>query len=99
MEKADCRTDTKYSEKVQQATFTNWVKETLNAKEHDIDLKGCFKDGLMLIALLNTLPSPEKIRNYFKQPQKKAHMIDNIAVCFKFMKSENIKIVNICELL
>ena len=87
----------KIEEKFQQTTFTKWVKETLNCK-HDIDLKVCFKDGLMLIALLEALTGPGRIgKHSAKHPLKPAQMRDNLVVCFKFMESENIKTVNIGE--
>ena len=74
-------------------TFTKWVKKTLKITEHgSIDLKVCFKDGLLLIKLLEALTSSGKIKNYFKHPEKKAQMIDNLTACFKFMESENIRV-------
>ena len=89
-----------HNEKIQQTTFTKWVKETLNYKEeHDIDLKVCFRDGLMLIALLEALTSPGKIGKHSTKPPplNLSQERDNLAVCFKFMESKNIKTVNIGE--
>jgi len=84
--------------KIQQATFTNWVNEVLkDTKYRAKDLKVDFKDGLMLIALLEALTSAGKVGNYSKRPKIKAQMIENLVACFNFMESENIKLVNVGE--
>lgn len=84
--------------KIQQTTFTNWVNETLkDTKYRAKDLKVDFKDGLMLIALLEALTSAGKVGSHSKRPKIKAQMIENLVTCFKFMESENIKLVNIGE--
>ena len=86
--------------KIQQTTFTNWVNEALKSTKYRVkDLKVDLKDGLVLIALLEALTSPGKIGNYSKRPKIKAHMIENLVACFKFMESENIKLVNVGKLL
>lgn len=85
--------------KIQQTTFTNWVNEALKEKKLRVkDLKVDFKDGLMLIALLESLTSAGKVGNYTKRPKIKAQMIENLVACFKLMESENIKLVNVGEL-
>ena len=85
--------------KIQQTTFTNWVNEVLkDTKYRAKDVKVDFKDGLMLIALLEALTSAGKVGNYNKRPKVKAHMIANLVLCFKFMESENIKLVNVGKL-
>lgn len=85
--------------KIQQTTFTNWVNEALKSTSYRVkDLKTDFKDGLKLIALLEALTSAGKVGNYSKRPKIKAQMIENLVACFKFMESENIKLVNLGEL-
>ena len=82
--------------KIQQTTFTNWVNETLKSTKYRVkDLKVDFKDGLILIALLEALTSAGKVGSYSKRPKIKAQMIENLVACFKFMESENIKLVNV----
>ena len=85
--------------KIQQTTFTNWVNEALKSTKYRVkDLKADFKDGLVLIALLEALTSPGKVGNYSRRPKIKAQMIENLVTSFKFLESENIKLVNVGEL-
>ena len=63
------------------------------------DLQVDLKDGLVLIALLEALTSAGKIGNYNKRPNIKASMMDNLDACFKFIESQNIKLVNVGKLL
>jgi len=85
--------------KIQQATFTNWVNEVLKNTKYQVkDFKTDFKNGLVLIALLEALTSPGKVGNYCKRPKIKAQMIENLVACFKFMESENVKLVNVGKL-
>ena len=85
--------------KIQQTTFTNWVNEKLKRTKHRVkDVEVDFKDGLMLIELLEALTSAGKVGNYKKSPKVKAHMIANLESCFKLIESENIKLVNIGKL-
>ena len=84
---------------IQQTTFTNWVNEVLKGtKYRSKDFKEDFKDGLMLIALLGALAGAGKVGSYNKHPKMKAHMIANLVLCFEFMESENIKLVNVGKL-
>ena len=86
-------------EKIQQTTFTNWVNDKLkNTKYHAKDVKVDFKDGLMLIALLEALTSARKIERYNKCPNIKAPMIENLNLCLKSMESEGIKLVGVGKL-
>lgn len=92
------KTDAKWK-KIQQTTFTNWVNEVLKGTKYRAkNLKTDFKDGLMLVALLEALTSAGKVGNFNKRPRIKAQMIANLVACFKFIESENIKLVNVGEL-
>ena len=103
----NAKKDAKWKE-IQQRTFTNWVNEELNgtgyyAKDIEID----FKDGLMLMELLKALSMTryagkvEKYDTLRKKPSKiKSHaqVMENLTLCFDFMKSNKIKLVNIGKL-
>ena len=96
------KADTKFRHKEQQKPFIIWVNLMLKRIEYRSEVKDLqvdLKDGLVLIALLEALAKDEKIRNYNKRPNIKASMMDNLDACFKFMDSQNIKIVNIGRLL
>ena len=96
------KADKKLRDKKQQNTHTNWVNEMLKNTKYPSEVKDLqvdLKDGLVLIALLEALAEKEKIVNYNKRPNIKASMMDNLDACFKFMDSQNIKLVNIGRLL
>ena len=96
------KADTKLRDKEQQKTFINWVNVMLKSTKYHIEVKDLqvdLKDGLVLIALLEALAGDGKIGNYNKRPNIKAAMMDNLDTCFKFMDSQNIKLVNIGRLL
>ena len=86
--------------KIQQRAFTNWFNDRLRgnlkvAKVQVNDLETDLKDGLLIIALLEQLAKPRKVGRYNKNPTNKLHCIENLGACFRFTKSENIKLVNI----
>ena len=92
------KTDAKWK-KIQQTTFTNWVNEVLKSTQYRAkNLKTDFKDGLLLVTLLEALTSAGKVGKYNKRPRIKAQMIANLVASFKFIESENIKLVNVGEL-
>ena len=96
------KADTKFRYNKEQNTFTNWVNVMLKSTKYHSEVKDLqvdLKDGLVLIALLEALADDEKIGNYNKRPNIKASMMDNLDACFKFMDSQNIKLVNIGRLL
>lgn len=85
---------------IQQRAFTNWFNDRLRgnlkvAKVQVEDLKTDLRDGLLIITLLEQLAKPRKVGRYNKTTTNKLHCIENLGVCFRFTKSENIKFVNI----
>lgn len=93
---------------VQEETIVRWANSIIrgHAKpdegdppEFEIkDLKQDLKDGALIVLLdnLNIRQEKEgrvKVRN--KRPKMQAHLRENLTACFKFMESENIKVVNI----
>ena len=89
--------------KIQQITFKNWVNDRLSGSRATYtgpfvnDLQRDFKDGLLLIRLLENLTS-KKIRGFVRDPTFTAQKISNIEVVFQFMKSEKVKLIGIGEL-
>ena len=55
------------------------------------------QDGLVLIAMLETLAAPKKVGPYNKNPKIKPQLIENLNAAFKFLAKENVKVVNISE--
>lgn len=55
------------------------------------------QDGLVLIAMLETLAAPKKVGPYNKNPKIKPQLIENLNAVFKFLAKENVKVVNISE--
>ena len=93
---------------VQEETIVRWANSIIrgHAKpgegdhpEFEIkDLRQDLKDGALIVLLdnLNIRQEKEgrvKVRN--KRPKMQAHLRENLTACFKFMESENIKVVNI----
>ena len=56
------------------------------------------QDGLVLVAMLETLAAPKKVGPYNKNPKIKPQLIENLNSVFKFLSKENVKVVNISEL-
>ncbi|KCV71469.1 hypothetical protein H696_02415 [Fonticula alba] len=84
-----------HSEDVQKRTFTNWANNYLNDRGYEIkDLFTDLDDGLMLINLLEIISS-KKLGRYNRKPSLKFQMGENLTLCFSFLASENIKLVNI----
>ncbi len=87
--------------KVQQNTFTNWINNSLRGHlkkaDRQVDnLTEGFQDGLTLIQLLETV-SRKKVGRHNQNPKIKAQMMENLEASFKFMDTEDIKLVNIGE--
>lgn len=55
------------------------------------------QDGLVLIAMLETLAAPKKVGPYNKNPKIKPQLIENLNAVFKFLAKENVKVVNISK--
>lgn len=80
--------------------LTNWFNDRLRgnlkvAKHSVKELQYDLKDGLLLILLLENLAKPRKVGKYSKNPVTKIQCLENLCLVFKFIKSENIKLVNI----
>jgi filamin len=85
---------------IQQRTFTNWFNDRLrgNLKESKVkvnDLETDLADGILLILLLENLAKPRKVGHYNRNSRNKLMSIENLGIALKFIKSENIKLVNI----
>lgn len=85
---------------IQQKTFTNWFNDRLRgnlkvAKATVHNLETDLADGLLLITLLENLAKPRKVGRYNKNPISRIQFIENLGQALKFIKSENIKLVNI----
>ena len=88
--------------KIQMTTFKNWVNDVLRgnlkrAKGQVEILQWDFRDGLLLIALLECLVKHSKISHCNPEPVNKMQKLENLAACFDLMEGENIKLVNIGE--
>lgn len=86
--------------KIQQRTFTNWFNDRLKgnlkvARRQAEDLEKDLQDGTLLIELLNILAKPRKIERYNKKVRNKVQCVENLGAALDFIKSENIKLVNI----
>ena len=86
--------------KIQQKTFTNWFNDRLrgNLKVSKVkvnDLETDLSDGILLITLLENLAKPRKVGRYNKTVNNKLRCIENLGFALQFIKSENIKLVNI----
>ena len=86
--------------KIQQKTFTNWFNDRLRgnlkvARRKAEDVQKDLQDGTLLIELLNILANPRKIQRYNKSPRNKVQCMENLSVALTFIKSEDMKIVNI----
>lgn len=97
------RVDNSEEVKKVKKTFTNWFNDRLRgnlkvAKHAVKDLEHDLTDGILLIVLLENLAKPRKVGRYTKNPTTKIQCLENLSLVFKFIKSENIKLVNIGEL-
>ena len=86
--------------KIQMTTFKNWVNDVLRgnlkrAKRQVEILQWDFRDGLLLIALLECLVKNNKIGRCNSEPVNKMQKLENLTACFDLMEAENIKLVNI----
>lgn len=93
------------SEEVEQVKkiLTNWfnnkLRGNLKVAQYQVkDLEHDLADGVLLIVLLEILAQPRKIGRYTKKPTTKIQCLENLSLALKFIKSENIKLVNIGKL-
>ncbi len=85
---------------VQKKTFTNWFNDRLRGhlkvSKHKVnDIYEDLKEGILLALLMDQLAKPRKIPKYNKRVINKLHAIENLGIVLKFIKSENVKLVNI----
>lgn len=76
-------------------TFTNWFNSHLKSERRVFDLSIDLKDGILLIKLLENL-TKKKVKNFMgKIPKTEAHKLENLALAFDFMQSQQIKLIGI----
>ena len=81
--------------RIQMRTFKNWVNWTLKTVDKQVEeLQRDFKNGLLLIALLQCLVKYE-IDDYNPEPTNKIQDLENLTACLDLMDAESIKLVNI----
>jgi len=86
--------------RIQMTTFKNWVNDVLRgnlkrARRQVEVLQWDFRDGLILIALLECLVKRNKIGHFNSDPSGKIEKLENLTACFDLISAENIKLVNI----
>ena len=86
--------------KIQMTTFKNWVNDVLRgnlkrAKRQVEILQWDFRDGVLLIALLECLVKQNKVSHCNPEPLNKMQKLENLTACFDLIEAENIKLVNI----
>ncbi|KAL3848275.1 hypothetical protein ACJMK2_019143 [Sinanodonta woodiana] len=80
---------------IQEKTFTNWVNEQLNVSGRSIkSISTDLCDGVNLVALVEALQF-RKIGKVYPKPSGKIQMLQNVALAFKALADDNIKLVNI----
>ena len=80
----------------QKATFTNWINEVLKNKREPInDIQTDFRDGLVLIDLLECI-SNKKVQGVKNKSleMNQYQMRENLDICLQFMKDENFSLVH-----
>nr|VZI36511.1 unnamed protein product [Spirometra erinaceieuropaei] len=84
-------------ERVQKKTFTNWVNTYLSKVNPPIRVGNLYediKDGICLIRLLEVL-SRESLPVDVAVSMKRAHCLSNVRTALEFLKSRQLKLVNI----
>eukprot|EP01087_Luapelamoeba_hula_P008601 TRINITY_DN215_c0_g1_i1.p1 TRINITY_DN215_c0_g1~~TRINITY_DN215_c0_g1_i1.p1 ORF type:complete len:474 (+),score=93.25 TRINITY_DN215_c0_g1_i1:114-1424(+) len=80
---------------IQVNTFMAWCNEYLKDRGmHVADMSKDFRDGVKLINLLEIISS-KSLGRYNKNPRVPTQKYENNGIAIEFVKSENIKIVNI----
>ena len=82
--------------KIQEKTFTRWVNQQLKKRDVAVtDLSSDFKDGVLLIALMETLSS-KTVGKYKAKPRLSVQEMENLQKVLSFIeKEEGIRLVNI----
>ena len=83
---------------IQMTTFKNWLNDVLRgnlkmAKQQVEILQWDFRDGLLLITLLECLVKHSKISHCNPEPVNKMQKLENLEACFNFMEGKNIKLI------
>ncbi|XP_065897181.1 filamin-B-like isoform X2 [Dysidea avara] len=84
----------------QKATFTKWIKKVLKGVSHTYrgdDIQTDFRDGLALIALLETISNKKvhsNVGRINKNPTNQYQMRENLDICLEFMKDQNFSLVH-----
>ncbi|KAK3602502.1 hypothetical protein CHS0354_022370 [Potamilus streckersoni] len=80
---------------IQEKTFTNWVNEQLKVSGRSVkSISTDLCDGVNLVALVEALQF-RKIGKVYPKPSGKIQMLQNVALAFKALADDNIKLVNI----
>ncbi|KAK3096080.1 hypothetical protein FSP39_022879 [Pinctada imbricata] len=81
---------------IQKNTFTNWVNEQIKTKGVQIhDLRTDLTDGLLLVALVESLQRRRVRGSVVSQPSNQYEKLQNLNIALDAMASDNIRIVNI----
>ena len=81
------------------STFTNWVNEQLRSKDTSVsDLQEDFCDGIRLCDLLEVLQE-KRIGRVVRRPLNRHHHLENVTLALRAMQEDNLKLVNIGELI
>eukprot|EP01088_Endostelium_zonatum_P011654 TRINITY_DN25809_c0_g1_i1.p1 TRINITY_DN25809_c0_g1~~TRINITY_DN25809_c0_g1_i1.p1 ORF type:complete len:439 (-),score=105.21 TRINITY_DN25809_c0_g1_i1:59-1375(-) len=80
---------------IQQNTFTQWCNHHLKDRGmHINDLKTDLRDGVLLVNLLEII-SGKSLGRYNRNPRVPNQKYENNAIAIEFLKTENIKLVNV----
>jgi len=79
----------------QKATFTNWINEVLKNKHTVDDIQTDFRNGLVLIDLLECI-SNKKVQGVKNKSleMNQYQMRENLDICLQFMKEQNFFLVH-----
>merc|ERR1712137_666917 len=81
--------------RIQTKTFTRWCNIYLSERLLNVkDITTDFDDGINLINLLEEI-SGKSFGKYNKKAKFRAMKLENLAMCFQFLKRENLKLVGI----
>lgn len=81
---------------IQERVFTRWVNGHLAKRGMNIErLKSGFKDGLMLLNLMEILADPKKIGRWNKKPNTIFQKNENITIALNFLAQQGVYTVNI----
>eukprot|EP00961_Rhodomonas_salina_P243001 3283307-Rhodomonas_salina.1 len=77
---------------IQENTFTRWCNDQLAERgRHIEDLKSGLKDGIALIHIIEVC-SQKSIGKFNAHPKIEIQKVENLNLCFEFIKKQNIKL-------